>query len=110
MNDNALQWWPDIWGNYRKLGNAFWLFVYILTRMDENTGTWKGCYTHIVREIGVSERTVRRWVRSLERCGYIERELTNGVFVIRVKGVVAPLEPEAKPEEEAIAGEEDVDV
>ena len=93
MMNNTLQWWPHIWRDYRRLGNAFWLFVYILTRMDEGTGEWKGRYSHIIREIGVSESTVRRWMRRLERCGYIERKLTNGLFIITVKGMTASSEP-----------------
>ena len=93
MTHKTLQWWPHIWGDYRRLGNAFWLFVYILTRMDEQTGIWRGRYSQIIRKIGVSESTIRRWIRSLEQCGYIERTMTNGVFVIKVRGMAKDARP-----------------
>ena len=108
MTNESLQWWPHIWGDYRRLGNAFWLFVYILTRMDAGKGEWKGNYSHIIREIGVSESTVRRWMRRLERCGYIERKLTNGAFVIRVKGMTSSSEPRELEPGEVVAFEGDV--
>lgn len=80
-------WWKHIWKDYRKLGVAFWLFVYMLTRIDPKQGRWTGRYKAIVREIGVSESTVRRWMRRLERCGYIEREQTNKGFTIKIRGM-----------------------
>ena len=79
------------------------MFVYILTRMDAETGEWKGNYSHIIREIGVSESTVRRWMRRLERCGYIERTLSNGAFVIRVQGMTSSSEPRELEPGEVVA-------
>ena len=77
-------WWHHIWKDYQNLGTALWLFVYFLTKIRPKKDCLKISYAHMLREIGVSKSTIKRWLAKLESTGYLHIKQSNGWLVIRL--------------------------
>ncbi len=83
------QWWTPVWRglavdaagrHYQKMGNAVWLYLYLLFHADRTTGFLKRKSWTISRDMGIKERTIRKWRGILRRHGYI-RTHQAGIYV-----------------------------
>ncbi len=73
----------------RKMGEAIWLFAWLIHRQTKMDGLVLGgqtlSYKRIASETGYPLRSLRRWMKRLARAGYIE--VAHGVYkrlVVRV--------------------------
>ena len=79
-------WWIHLWSgfardptakHYTAMGNAIWLYLYLLISANRTDGTvWRRQDT-IALQTGFSERSVARWLDHLRAKGYIT-STTNG--------------------------------
>ena len=93
LTTKAKTWWGAIWRgvvvdaqakHYRKMRLAFWLFVYLVIHADRKTGELRRKYQTVASEMGLSERTVRRFFKRLEAHGYISLTKTGRAQLIRI--------------------------
>src|SRR5712692_7871261 len=79
-------WWAPLWRglvvdaeakHYRRMKNALWLYLYLILHADRRTGTLKRKCGTISSDMGLSEKTLRKWIPILRTHGYIETG-TNG--------------------------------
>ncbi len=85
--DHGLRdWWVHIWGGlvrdvngkHRKvMGQAIWLYLYLLLGANWQTGTLLRKIPTIASQMGMTERTVYRWLKVLRENRYIETR-SNG--------------------------------
>lgn len=89
-------WWGGIWRglvvdgkakHYRAMRNALWLLIYFVIHADRKTGALCRKYETIARDMGVSIRTVRYWLITLRRHGYIKVETSpsSSAFSIHIQ-------------------------
>lgn len=71
--------------HYRKMKNAVWLFMYLLLHADRKTGELRRKHATISRDMGISARTIRRWMGRLCRHGYIRATHTGRALVIHIQ-------------------------
>jgi hypothetical protein len=73
-------WWIHLWSgfvrdptakHYKKMGNAVWLYLYLLISANRTDGTVLRRLETIVLQTGYNERTVARWLQELREEGYI---------------------------------------
>lgn len=78
--DDQKQWWTPVWTglvmdkhsvHLKKMGNAVWLYLYLLLHANRTTGFLKRKSRTISGDMGIKERTVRKWRSVLRRHGYI---------------------------------------
>lgn len=77
---NGSRWYFQVWEglidpeHLAAMGQALWLYMYLLSRahVAQNEGALS--YSHITAaaELGVSDRTIKRWYSALEQNGYIQ--------------------------------------
>jgi len=98
MNQNNQQleaktWWAGIWRglvvdskakHYKAMRSALWLLVYFIIHADRRTGTLFRKQETIARDMGVSTRTIRYWLATLRRCGYVKIEASTGSSSISI--------------------------
>jgi hypothetical protein len=73
-------WWIHLWSgfvrdptakHYKKMGNAVWLYLYLLISANRSDGTVLRRLETIALQTGYNERTVARWLQELREEGYI---------------------------------------
>src|SRR5690242_9393130 len=102
----AKSWWAPLWRglvadhtgkHYRGMKSAVWLFLYLVMHADRKTGRLIRHYDTMVKETGLTRRTIRHWLAILKRHGYVTVEQTGGSrpLVIQVQKW-KPLPPRPK--------------
>lgn len=73
-------WWIHLWAglvrdptakHHRTMGNAIWLYLYLLISANRNDGVVLRRLETISEQTGFSQRTVARWLQELREKGYI---------------------------------------
>lgn len=73
-------WWAPVYRglvvdsraqHYRALHTAVWLFLYLIIHANRSTGKSFRAVSTIAEDMGVSKATIKRWLRSLTRNGYV---------------------------------------
>ena len=79
-------WWGYIWRgllverngkHYKSMGRAIWLYLYLVVHADRQTGELKRKTQTISDDMGISKRTIQRWLQTLRNTNYITTT-TNG--------------------------------
>lgn len=95
---NNLSWWTPLWrgliadseSKHRKLmGSAVWLYLYLLTYSNRQTGIVRRTQESIKKDTGYPLRTIQFHLSKLKQCGYITSEREGRhlkVKVIKWKG------------------------
>lgn len=87
-------WWGPVWRglvvdstakHYRQMRNACWLFLYLIIHADRRTGQLYRKYSTIAADMGLSVRTVRRWLARLQQQGYISTIPTERAQTISIQ-------------------------
>jgi Helix-turn-helix domain len=93
------EWWAPVWRglvmdeqavHFKKMGTAVWLYLYFLLHADRAAGFLKRKSRTISRDMGIKERTVRKWRSTLRRQGYIKTRQSSTYLNIEItkwKGV-----------------------
>lgn len=82
--------------HYQKIGNALWLFVWCVSattkEFEEDGTTWGAvlggkpiAITEIAEQFGNEEKTIRRWMKTLESGGYIRTKRVPYGQIITVR-------------------------
>ena len=80
MADSQKTWWAPVWRglvadptakHYRRLKNALWLLLYFFLHADRASGSLPCHVPTISRMMGISRRTIERWLHRLRAGGYI---------------------------------------
>lgn len=83
---SSRDWWIHLWSgfareptgkHYRVMGNAIWLYLYLLVSANRSDGVVFRRQDTIALQTGFSERSVARWLDHLRETGYIT-STTNG--------------------------------
>jgi hypothetical protein len=86
-------WWGFVWRglvvsrsaqHYNAMGRAVWLFLYLVIHANRRTGTVYRRVRTIAQDIGLSERTVQIWLKTLRDKGYIFTERTGRSLIIHI--------------------------
>ena len=88
----AKTWWGPVWrglvvdeqGKHYRIGQAIWLFLYLIIHADRKIGTLIRRYSTIATDMKRPERTIRRWMLTLRRYGYVEVRRTGRAQVIHI--------------------------
>lgn len=76
----TLDWWGPIWRglpvepsgkHYRAMHISLWLYLYLVIHADRATGTLYRVVPRIAQDMGIPQRTIRRWLARLKRGGYL---------------------------------------
>ena len=87
------QWWGYVWRglvvsrsgkHYKKMGRSVWLFLYFIIHANRKTGTLYRRINTISRDIGMSNRTVQVWLKTLRDSGYVATERTGRSLIINI--------------------------
>lgn len=93
INPKKLDWWRPLWrglvfnagGKHRKqMGSAIWLYLYLLLHVDGRNGRLSRSLVSISKDMGVPEKTVRKWLKRLQTRDYVTRGRNNGRFCLQV--------------------------
>lgn len=86
-------WWTPLWRglvveptgkHYEAMGNAVWLYLYLLVYANRMTGSLFRRNSTIVGDMGLSSRTISRWLHILKASGYIETRRTGRSLQISI--------------------------
>jgi DNA-binding MarR family transcriptional regulator len=66
------------------MGSAVWLFLYFLTYANRTTGILFRKRTTIARDLGISPRTINRWIATLKQKGYIATKQSERSLIISI--------------------------
>jgi DNA-binding MarR family transcriptional regulator len=86
-------WWTPLWRglivdldskHFRAMGSAVWLYLYLLVFANRLTGKLFRRNPTIAKDMGLSSRTVTRWLKILKEAGYIEVYQTGRSLQISV--------------------------
>jgi hypothetical protein len=92
-NIHHKKWWTPLWSgllveptgkHYKKMGPAVWLFLYFLTYANRTTGKLFRKRSTIARDLGLSIRTINRWLHILKQNGYIETRQAERSLTISI--------------------------
>jgi hypothetical protein len=87
------KWWTPVWSgllveptakHYKAMGRAVWLFLYFLTYANRMTGKLFRRRSTIARDLGLSLRTINRWIHILKQSGYIETHQAERSLMISI--------------------------
>jgi len=87
------KWWTPLWSgllveptakHYKAMGSAIWLFLYFLTYANRSTGKLFRRRSTIAGDLGLSLRTVNRWLSVLKQKGYVEIQRSERSIVISI--------------------------
>lgn len=65
--------------------NALWLFLYCIIHADRRTGSLYRRWSTISSDMGVKERTLQHWLRTLREGGYIRTESNGRGLMIEIQ-------------------------
>ena len=75
--------WPlQFLADFERTGEALWFFLYLLTRMNPETGYCRASFESMAEEIGVSVETLKQWLEQLEGEGYLKDESLDGTLSV----------------------------
>jgi hypothetical protein len=86
-------WWGYVWrglvvsenGQHHKaMGNALWLYLYLIIHADRKTGTLFRITKTIAADTGIAVRTIQLWLKILRNNGYIKTERTGRALRIMI--------------------------
>jgi DNA-binding transcriptional ArsR family regulator len=86
-------WWTPLWRglvvepsakHFKAMGSAVWLYLYLLTFANRTTGKLFRRISTIANDIGLSSRTVSRWLKILKDGKYIEVRQTGRSLQISI--------------------------
>lgn len=86
-------WWAGVWlglvvdskaKHYKAMHSALWLLIYFIIHADRRTGTLFRKKETIARDMGVNTRTVRYWLVTLRKEGYVKIESSKGSSAISI--------------------------
>ncbi len=86
-------WWMPLWSgllieptakHYKAMGRALWLYLYLLTYANRHSGNLFRRTSTIAGDLGLSLRTVSRWLTILKQNGYIETHSTGRALQISI--------------------------
>ena len=86
-------WWGFVWRglvvsrtakHYNAMGRAVWLFLYLIIHANRRSGTVYRRVRTISQDIGLSERTVQIWLKTLRDKEYITTERTGRSLIIHI--------------------------
>lgn len=76
--------WPQQFlADFEQTGEALWFFLYLLTRMDPETGYCCALFEAMAEEIGVPVEMLKQWLEQLEGEGYLKDESLDGEMVVK---------------------------
>lgn len=87
-------WWTFIWRglvvdptakHYRAMGNAVWLYVYLLLFAKRATGKVRTSLARVAKQTGINSRTLQRHLRVLQKGGYITLEDTERTLTLTIQ-------------------------
>lgn len=87
------KWWTPLWSgllveptakHYKTMGSAIWLFLYFLTYANRTTGKLFRKRSTIAQDLGLSLRTINRWLTVLRQKGYIETTQSERSLIISI--------------------------
>ena len=87
------QWWARLYRglvidsaarHYRQMGPAVWLFLYFLLNANWKTGRLYRRLSTVSHDTGINLFAIRRWLRVLQRNGYINACYNGRFWVIAV--------------------------
>jgi len=88
------KWWAALWNglimdreakHYQKMGNAIWIFLYLILTANRDTGYSIKKIKTITADTGIKERTIRQWLSTLRKEGYIQTHSTGRCLLIHIK-------------------------
>ena len=80
--------------HYRKMGQAIWLYLYLIANANFKTGILTSQFNDIASEMGLPEATVRSWLGHLTKRHYVSVRRERGEVVFKIaKWKTFPLEP-----------------
>jgi len=86
-------WWTPLWRglvvepaakHYKAMGSAVWLYLYLLVYANRSTGSLFRRNATIAKDMGLSSRTVSRWLNTLKAGAYIEVRQTGRSLQISI--------------------------
>jgi DNA-binding MarR family transcriptional regulator len=86
-------WWTPLWRglvvepsakHHKAMGSAVWLYLYFLVFANRSTGKLFRRNSTIAKDMGLSSRTVSRWLRTLKAGDYIELHHTGRSLQISI--------------------------
>ena len=86
-------WWTPLWRglvvdptakHFRAMGSAVWLYLYFLVFANRSTGSLFRRNATITKDMGMSSRTISRWLNILKTGGYIEVRQTGRSLQISI--------------------------
>lgn len=87
------KWWTPLWSgllveptakHYKAMGSAIWLFLYLLTYANRTTGKLFRRRSTIASDLGLSLRTINRWLATLRQKGYVETKQSERSLIISI--------------------------
>jgi len=87
------KWWTPLWSgllveptakHYNAMGSAIWLFLYFLTYANRSTGKLFRKRSTIAKDLGLSPRTINRWLATLKQKGYVETMQSERSLIISI--------------------------
>lgn len=87
------KWWTPVWNglpvdpsakHYKAMGSAVWLYLYLLVFANRTTGNLFRRISTVANDMGLSTRTISRWLSILKTGGYIEARQTRRSLQISI--------------------------
>jgi hypothetical protein len=94
QNNQEKDWWAPVWRglvvdsdskHVKAIGQAVWLYIYLIIHANRQTGVVLRCYQTIVKDMGIPERSISRWFSILKEHGYIQASFNGKSFVIHIQ-------------------------
>jgi len=89
-NQNKKDWWAPVfrslisYQNYKKIGNAIWLYLYFLVHADRKTGFLFRKLRTISKETNFPLSTIKKWLKVLKDCEYVVTKGNGRYLFIKV--------------------------
>lgn len=90
MPQPASIWITETLRHYDTIGKIFWLWLYLLTLADPDTGSVSRPYARLASELGVRATTLKQWITALEEHGYLADDSWNHSLQVRLTGFPSP--------------------
>ncbi|MCD9187019.1 MAG: helix-turn-helix domain-containing protein [Pyrinomonadaceae bacterium] len=93
FSSSRSDWWTPLWRgltvdptakHFRAMGSSVWLYLYLLTFANRTTGNLFRRISTVAGDMGMSSRTISRWLKSLKAGGYIEVRHTGRSLQIAI--------------------------
>ena len=87
-------WWAPVWRGLvvdpeakhcRRVKNAIWLYLYLILHANRQNGKLKRKLKTTARDMGISQKTIQRWLKTLKDNDYIETKNTGRCLEIGIK-------------------------